>query len=125
MGTQYDEYEMNALTSQISLVLIKHNFKDFLKLYLKNIEVNSGKKPFVLFLILVFTLTLIDYVRRRSKVSLILLFALILQLGNFMLIALVEPIIWRYTVYTNQVLFTVMALCIAFGTRYDHRNNPS
>jgi hypothetical protein len=125
MGKQYDEYEMNALTSQMSLVLIKHNFKDFLKLYLKNIEVNSGKKPFVLFLILVFTLTLIDYVRRRSKVSLILLFALILQLGNYMLIALVEPIIWRYTVYTNQVLFTVMALCIAFGTRYDHRNNPS
>lgn len=111
MGADYDEYKMDACTVQMSLVLIKHNFKDFLKLYLKNIELSSGNKPFVLFLFLVFIVTFINYIKHRSKVLLILLFALILQLGNYMLIALVEPIIWRYTIYTNHVLFSFLALC--------------
>ena len=123
MGAQYDEYKMDACTVQMSLVLIRHNFKDFLKLYLKNIEMNSGKKPFVLFLFLVFTLTLINYIKHRSKASLILLFALILQLGNYMLIALVEPIIWRYTIYTNQVLFALLALCVAYKPRFQRTTN--
>ena len=123
VGAQYDEYEMDACTVQMSLVLIRHNFKDYLKLYLKNIEMNSGKKPFVLFLFLVFIVTCISYMKHRSKVLLILLFALILQLGNYMLIALVEPIIWRYTIYTNQVLFSILALCVAYKPRSQHTTN--
>jgi hypothetical protein len=120
MGDQYDEYQMNAHTVRMSLVLIEHHFKEYLKLYFKNIEMNAGKKPFVLFLILVFTLTLINYIQHRPRVSLILLFMLVLQLGNYMLIALVEPIIWRYTVYTNQVLFTFLALCVTCKPRSQH-----
>lgn len=84
---------------------------------------NSGKKPFVLFLFLVFILTFISYIKHRSKVLLILLFALIMQLGNYMLIALVEPIIWRYTIYTNQVLFVLLALCVANRSRSQHRTH--
>ena len=123
LGARYDEYKMDACTVQMSLVLIRHNLKDFLKLYLKNIEMNSGKKPFVLFLFLVFILTFISYIKHRSKVLLILLFALIMQLGNYMLIALVEPIIWRYTIYTNQVLFVLLALCVANRSRSQHRTH--
>lgn len=112
MGAGYDEYAMDETTTRMSLVLIRHNLKDYLKLYLKNIEVNAGKKAFVLFLLLLFVLTGIHYIKHRSRVSLIVLLALILQFGNYMLIALVEPIIWRYTVYTNQVLFVLLALCV-------------
>ena len=75
---------------------------------------NAGGKTFVLFLLLVFALTGIHYTTRRSRSSLILLFALIMQFGNYMLIALVEPVLWRYNVYTNQVLFTLLALSVVY-----------
>ena len=113
LGERYDEYRMDEHAVQISLALIKRHFKDYLRVYLKNIEVNSGKKAIVFFFFFLFVLTLINYTRLRSKILLILLFAFIMQMGNYMLIALVEPIIWRYTVYTNQVLFVLVALCVA------------
>lgn len=118
-GVGFDEYKLDACTVQIALTLIKHNFKDYLKLYAKNIEVNLGQKSFVLFLLLVFAVTFINYIKSRSLILLILLFALILQFGNYMLIALVEPILWRYTIYTNQVLFVLMALCMVRRSRIE------
>ena len=52
-----------------------------------------------------------------------MLLALIMQLGNYMLIAMVEPIIWRYTVYTNQVLFTLLALFVTCKPMPDNMND--
>ncbi len=112
LGEDYDSYEMDSRTVQMSLVLIKHHFKNYLKVYLKNIETNSGKKAFIMFWLLVSAIAFINYMTRRSGLSMILLFALIMQYGNYMLIALVEPIIWRYTIYTNQVLFALLALFV-------------
>jgi hypothetical protein len=117
LGDRYDEYAMDEHAVKISLALMKRHFKDYLRVYLKNIEVNSGRKAIVFFFFFLFVLTLINYIRLRSKVLLILLFAFIMQLGNYMLIALVEPIVWRYTVYTSQVMFVLIALCAVCGQR--------
>lgn len=114
MGKRYTEHKMDDYTVQISLTLIKKNLIRFIKLYLKNIEVNIGNKPILLFLLLIFLLSLIRFIRVRSKPALLILFALILQFGNFLLIAFAEPIIWRYTMYTNHLLYTILALSVLY-----------
>jgi len=115
LGEQYTEHRMDDATVQISLTLIKHHFMNFIKLYLKNIEVNIGNKSIASFLVLLFILGLIYYIKTRSELALIILLSLILQFGNYMLIAAAEPIIWRYTFYTNQIFYSVLALAAVYG----------
>ena len=97
--------QADKLTLSISKQLIYHNWREFLSLYAKNIY--NGLGGFLgftwsisTFFCLMFTL----FLGNRSNELMFLIIISICNVFNYMLVALVEPIMLRYSFYTEIIL---------------------
>lgn len=102
----------------ISLTLLKSNFSSYITHYVKSIINNLG--GYWSFFTLI-TFSFLVFVRSFSRPSLVketFLMLFMLNMGNIMLIALFEPLISRYTLYTATPLwsFILVLLCSLFMT---------
>ena len=112
-----DVYVNNAMFLDITFRLIQSNFKDYVKLYVKNIQVNMGSRSFVLFLISMYMFSFLYCLRYGNAWALVFFLTVTMHIGNYMLVGLVEPIKWRYSLYTNFPLAALLAIFVGNGMK--------
>lgn len=111
-----NHYDRDTLLIKMALTLIQVHLKEYLALYISNIIFNlGGLFPTLLFVLMAF-LAFVYHCLRRDDLSLGLVVTFLLTFGNYFLIAIVEPILIRYSIYTNTLLLGMLtiALSIAF-----------
>jgi hypothetical protein len=108
----HDPYEIDQITSKMAIMLILNNVKGFLVLYLLNIIFNIGGLHFALFLGVSALLAFSSFIIKRETLTQAYLLSLLLTAGNYSLVALVEPILPRYSVYTDMVLVSILIVCL-------------
>ncbi len=101
---------IDTITIDMALKIIAKHPKKFFKMYTLDIMRNGF---FNSFFFLFFTLTFIYcmsefYKDQEDKVLLFLLLSSIIVISNFLLVALVEPILERYSFYTTVLYYTAL-----------------
>jgi len=110
-----DMYKTDPLMLKMVKTLIPLNLKSYLTLYAHNIILNMGGYiAFGVFIFLTFS-AFYWYLRERHLYALLYFFVSLMTIGNYCLIALVEPAMHRYTIYTNILQFAFMAIFIEKG----------
>lgn len=104
--------------THMSLKLIAHDWKKWLRLYLSNIQNNIGGSYFGVLLVLVFFISIYYHFKNRDPFSLLFSFVLLLTFGNYSLIALVEPAMFSYNFYTNSLLISFLFILIFNSLKY-------
>jgi hypothetical protein len=100
--------EIDKITLSISKKLIVHNWKPFLNLYFKNIYTGMGGLIVITWTILTFFCLLILFFNGNRSVELIFLLTIyISHFFNLALVSLVEPVMKRYSFYTEVLLFVI------------------
>lgn len=109
-----DYHAIDKVTVAMALKLIQEHPVEWGLLYMNNILFHMGGYYTVA---LVGLLTLISFFLvlkdRGNGLSLLVLLATLLQWGNYMLVAIVEPVIPRYKIYTDAVLIAVIVALVA------------
>ncbi|RJO61661.1 hypothetical protein C4544_02055 [candidate division WS5 bacterium] len=105
--------DLENLMLSVSLKLLSLNYIEFIELYIADIIAGLGFTGS--FILCLFTITFIALViKTKSDIYFLFLMIYIAALANCMLIAMVEPVIKRYTFYTDmlQLVFTTIFLFI-------------
>lgn len=104
--------ELDDLTISVGLKLLTKNYLRFLKLYISNILAGIG--GFIsFFLLCILTLVFfILFVRTKDELYFLFFIIHILGFANSMFVALVEPVMNRYSFYTDilQIVFGIIFL---------------
>jgi hypothetical protein len=87
-----------------ALKLISKNKKDFFSVYINKIITKTGGKIYFMVYLLVLGLLFFKCWFTKNRYCMLLLLAFTASLFNMMLIALVEPLLPRYTLYTDTLL---------------------
>jgi len=116
-----DWFEIDAITTQIALRLIADNPLGYLKIYFHNVKFALGGYYMMLFVALVLILAFFFHLRNRDPVSLCLFFMVLLNLGNFCTVALVETMIRRYSAYTETTLTAMLVVAVYLLLRQQDR----
>jgi hypothetical protein len=104
---------LDAKFIDISLVLIKNNLKKFIILYLKNIIVNWFGTFYLLFIFIsAFLIIIISFIKNITSFNFLMLVTFYLSAANLALIAFVEPVLQRYTIYTDVLLIAVIIIAL-------------
>lgn len=115
-------YQIDPFFIQMGTTLIMHNLKGFFTLYLLNIVFNIGGVYFALLLCVATLSALAAFLKTRHPLALAYLLAALLTVGNYTLVALVEPILRRYSAYTDTLLISVLLIIVT--TVFYSRNQP-
>lgn len=112
-------YERDTTLTHMAIILILNNLKGFFTLYLLNIVFNIGGIYFVLLLCFTTLAALNAFIKARHAFALCYLLASLLTAGNYFLIALVEPVLPRYSGYTDSIQMVTLLILItaAFQTQ--------
>lgn len=110
-------YQIDTTLTSMAIKLILNNLKGFFTLYILNIVLNIGGLYFMLLLCVATLAALFAFVKTQSPLALVYLLASLLTAGNYTLVALVEPMLRRYAIYTNtlQICVLLMLVVIAFS----------
>lgn len=115
-------YQIDATLTQMGTSLIFNNLKGFFTLYCLNILFNLGGLYYALLIMVTGFAAVTIFVKTRSTVSMAYLLITLLTAGNYFLIALVEPVLRRYSAYTDvlQVSIFLILGVLAFQRRADN-----
>ncbi|MCF7560424.1 hypothetical protein L3X39_07225 [Sabulilitoribacter multivorans] len=104
--------KLNNLCSKMLFPLIKNNFQDWFKLFLKNL-VNSfvSAKQMLLFLILLFYGIIFLY-KNKDSLSKFIVLGILLMFANNVLIAIPMHSVKRYVFYFDWLIFAIVILFI-------------
>lgn len=117
-----DPYQSDALTLHMAFPLIFEHLDEYMLLMMMNIILNSGGFYLTLFFIGLTILAFKQHFLPRifgisghdgysaitKRLSLLWLISYLLSCGNYLLISLVEPLLVRYTTYTEVVQVAVL-----------------
>ena len=113
--------DREGILKSITLILLKKHYLNFLILYIFNIVKNLGSYLFTLQLVVIALWAAFAMKHRNIALYIQITFWIgILNLGNYMTIALVEPVLDRYTMYTNVPQTAILIILIIKGL-----SNPS
>lgn len=115
-----DPYQLDTMTRDMAIKLIHENWQPYLTLYLLNIVFNVGGLYYCLLLAILGLFALIQHYQYRDALSLGCLLALTLSAANYSLVALVEPVLRRYSAYTDGVQVGVLLACIMLAFQVWH-----
>jgi hypothetical protein len=106
----------DKITLAFSKILLLHNWKKFAKLYLSNIYYGTGGFTGFLWKMLFSIIAVLSVLfNKKNTMALVLLFIIALHWCNVFLISIVEPVMPRYTYYTDILLYVMISiLCIIF-----------
>ncbi len=97
----------------ISLTLIKSNFSSYMTFYVKAI-INSLGGHWSFFVLIAFSFfVFVRNISQPSSAKETFLMFFVFNIGNLMLIALFEPLIARYTLYTATPLWSLMLILLS------------
>jgi len=111
---------IDEVTLNMAIKLIQRHPVEFLKLYIYDILRNGYfSNIFLIFFLIVLVFGLIAiYQDPEDKTYFFLVLSSLIVISNFLLVALVEPILDRYSFYGNILYYTSMFIVVANG--YNH-----
>jgi hypothetical protein len=112
---------IDDITIKISLTIIKANFRDYILICIKDIQKN-GFRDNILMISFIVLIILAVYNIKKSNIAAYILFSGIMLIANYLLVAIIEPILFRYAMYTNLVFLIVIVSTII---SYFHNNLPA
>jgi len=107
-----DFFYIDQLTTEMAFILIKQNFKSWFTLYFLNVVLSLGGYYYSLLLMFFFFVSLFFYITKRNNLALLSLVTITLTAANYSLVALVEPILMRYSIYTDTLLANIILILI-------------
>jgi len=107
-----DIYAIDSETIKMALILIQHNLTSYISLYLLNIISNIGGFYYTILLITFFGLSMFYFIKEKNNFALISITILSLSASNYLLVALVEPVLKRYTHYTDTIQITLILILL-------------
>jgi len=113
-----DWFEIDALTTSIALKLLRQNPVENGRLYLSAVH-NGVGTYYLLFMLVILLGTFWLGLVRSETASLVILAVVAMNLANILMVALVEPLLVRYTFYTS---FVQVAVFVAFFFRHKETN---
>jgi hypothetical protein len=96
------------ITAAIAIPLLKDNFKEWFGIYIQNARKGLGSAKMMLLYTTLLVLSIFVFLKKEKKHALFILMGLLLLFGNVFLVALVEPVLSRYTFYNNWILITII-----------------
>ena len=112
------DIDREVTLKQITVILFKKYYADFLILYIFNIVKNLGSYFYILQIALVGLWSMLAMLKPSVSPRIQLTFWIcLLNAGNYMAIALVEPAMKRYTLYTDSIQLAVLMVFIFAGFR--------
>lgn len=118
-------YKIDSFFTEMGLNLILNNLKGFFILYLMNVIFNLGGLYYSLFVLAVTLIAFYCYIKNRSPLSMITLVVSLLTAGNYLLVALVEPVLRRYSVYTDVLLISILLIIASTTFLSDRKHSNS
>jgi hypothetical protein len=106
-------YRINQLSANIAWPLLKIHWKKYLQLYTFSIRNQFGGYYGLLFCVILLLGSFLLHLKNRDKISLLVFFTLLTAFSNYMSVALLEPILRRYSIYTES-----FQLCLLLGIAY-------
>ncbi len=103
-----DPFERDRVSTNIALTLIKNNPTGFISFYISHLTYNQGGYIITLLYIAGIIFCAYYYLKSRNGFVLIVLAVLLFDTANFALVALVEPILWRYSMYTDALIYVTL-----------------
>lgn len=112
---------IDRTTLEMAKKLIKSNPVKFFKLYIYDILRNGFlSNSFLIFFTIVLSYSLLlTYKSPNNELNVFLVLASLIVVFNYLLVALVEPILDRYSIYSNVIYYT--ALFIIVPKLYDNK----
>lgn len=108
-------YQNDIVLTRMGLTLICHNLKAFFILYILNIVFNLGGIYYLLLLGAATVSALAIFFKTRHPLSMAYLLITLLSAGNYLLIAVVEPVLRRYSAYTDGLQASILLILITFA----------
>ena len=113
--------EIDEMTLEISKNIVLNKPKQFLKLYMDDILRNGfGSNIFFIFFMATFIFGLIKtYQEVTNEKYVFLVLASLIVINNYLLVALVEPILIRYSIYSSIIYFSAILILIEDKIPYE------
>lgn len=115
--TTAEMVEFNDFTTSIATRILKARYRGFAKLFAANVLKGIGGYFYFAFLVFVFGYSLLAYVSYGSKLAGAAFFATLCNFLNYFLIASVEPVMLRYSFYTDVFQLVVLMSFFALAAR--------
>jgi hypothetical protein len=106
------QLKVDKLSKQMLVPLIKQNFKNWIKLFLKNLKNSFGFSKYLLLFLVILLYSLLMLKRRDNNMFLFFALSILFMFANNILIAMVVHSINRYTFYFDWVLFAIIILLL-------------
>lgn len=106
-------FEQDAQLLSMGLTLAKHHWQDYAKFYLSTLRIGFGGYCMTFVFGVLGLLCFFYAVSRRSFIQEVFLLCLMMHLGNTMLVALFEPLLSRYMIYTALPLWSMVMILMA------------
>lgn len=121
-----DPYQSDALTLHMAFPLIFKHLGEYLLLMIMNVIFNSGGFYLTIFCASLTILALAQhflpktfgmpgYIEISKRLSLLWLISYLLSCGNYILITLVEPLLIRYTTYSETVQVAILLILAIYA----------
>jgi hypothetical protein len=104
----------DQLTSSLMFKLFKANFAKYARLFIANINYGIGGYYYVFFLFSAWCFFVYMYLKTRETYYFIFLCVTIIHLMNNTLIAIVQPVIRRFSFYTDTLQWAIMVVFLSF-----------
>lgn len=112
-----DWMEIDTILKRMYPPLMKAHWKRAASLYFRNIVNNMGGYYNFIFLMVTFLTAGYFHMKYRDKLSVSVFLAILMTLGNYFLVALVEPAMTRYTFSTNIILMSMLITASYYALR--------
>jgi len=122
--TPEEMVEFNSFTSSLAARILKDRYKQFARLFTANILKGIGGYFYLALLLFVLGYSLLAFNSYGSKLAGAVFFATLCNFLNYFLIALVEPVMLRYSFYTDVLQLVVLMSFFALAAR-DLSSGPS
>ena len=114
---------LNKLCKGMFFKLVKFNYKDRVRFFIKNLKVTYGSAKYLLLFILLIIYSSVMVYKTKNTIFKFILLGAVLMLANNMLIAFIIHAIKRYTFYFDWILFAVIILIFSNLSKSLHHEN--
>jgi hypothetical protein len=105
---------VNDLCGAMVFPLIKHNFKDWLKLYMDNLKNAFGSgKQLLLFLMLLIASLVFVFKKKETTIAKFIFALVLIVFANMTIVPLAVHSLKRYLFYTDWVIFVILILLMS------------
>jgi hypothetical protein len=116
----------DKFTQKIAVILLKKNYKHYISLIKDNIFA-GGRRFYYYYILILFgvVFSFYSYKATQNEIALFYLFATCLNVLNYMIVSLFQPLMERYSFYTEVIQFVALILLISplMDKKIEHLNS--